>query len=66
MIFLLHYRNLQLKVLLLITRVSLQHFVQGVQTEINHNFNTNVEQGNLIALFGRLCKCDNHFIVRFT
>ena len=51
---------------LLITRVSLQNVVQGVQTEINHNFNTNVEQGNLIALFGRLCKCDNHFIVRFT
>ena len=45
---------------------SLQNFVQGVQTEINHNFNTNVVQGYLIALFGRLCKCDNHFIVKFT
>ena len=45
-----------------ITRVSLQNFVQGAQTEINHNFNTNVEQSNLIVLFNWLCKCDNHGI----
>ena len=43
-IFMSFYRNLQRKVLLLITRVSFQQFDYGLQTEINHNFNTNVEQ----------------------